>query len=134
MIDDFFLFHGSINDTDCYIIDEKDASNNFHFLENLRGDIKLGCYGHTHVRVALSLQKGKVFMEPDGELKLSAWKRYLINPGSVGQPRDRDPRASFLIYDEFNEKVDFYRTDYDLAATQEKGIKDGLPAELAGRL
>ena len=46
----------------------------------------------------------------------------------------RDPRASFLIYDEFNEKVDFYRTDYDLAATQEKVIEAGLPAELAGRL
>jgi diadenosine tetraphosphatase ApaH/serine/threonine PP2A family protein phosphatase len=86
------------------------------------------------VRVALSLQRGKVFLEPDGELKLSAWKRYLINPGSVGQSRDRDPRASFLIYDEFNEKVGFYRTDYDLAATQEKIIEAGLPMELAGRL
>ena len=134
IIDDFFLFHGSINDADRYIIDEKDASDNFHLLENLPGDIKLGFYGHTHVRVALSLQRGKVFLEPDGELKLSAWKRYLINPGSVGQPRDRDPRASFLIYDEFNEKVDFYRTDYDRAATQEKIIEAGLPVELAARL
>jgi len=96
--------------------------------------MKLGFYGHTHVRVALSLQRGNVFLEPDGELKLSAWKMYLINPGSVGQPRDSDPRASFLIYDEFNEKVNFYRVDYDIAATQEKIIEAGLPVELAGRL
>lgn len=87
-----------------------------------------------HVRVALSLQRGKVFLEPDGELKLSAWKMYLINPGSVGQPRDRDPRASFLVYDKFNEKVDFYRTDYDMVATQEKIVEAGLPVELADRL
>lgn len=133
-IERFIIFHGSIRDTDCYIIDKKDALGNFHLLENLPGDIKLGFYGHTHVRVALSLQRGKVFLEPDGELKLSAWKRYLINPGSVGQPRDRDPRASFLIYDEFNKKVDFYRTDYDRAATQKKIIEAGLPVELAARL
>ena len=133
-IEGFIIFHGSIRDTDCYIIDEKDASDNFHLLENLPCDMKLGFYGHTHVRVALSLQRGNVFLEPDGELKLSAWKMYLINPGSVGQPRDSDPRASFLIYDEFSEKVDFYRTDYDMAATQEKIIEAGLPVELAERL
>lgn len=133
-IEGFIIFHGSVRDTDRYIIDEKDASDNFHLLENLPGDIKLGFYGHTHVRVALSLQRGKVVMEPDGELKLSAWKRYLINPGSVGQPRDRDPRASFLIYDEFNKKVIFYRVDYDVAATQKKIIEAGLPVELAARL
>lgn len=130
----FIIFHGSIGDTDRYIIDERDASDNFQLLENLEGDVRLGFYGHTHVRVALSLQRGKVFLEPDEELKIAPWKRYLINPGSVGQPRDRDPSASFLIYDDFNEKVNFYRADYDMAATQEKIMEAGLPSELAQRL
>ena len=67
-------------------------------------------------------------------MMLSDWKRYLINPGSVGQPRDGEPSASFLVYDEFNEKVNFYRTDYDMAATQEKIIAAGLSVELAARL
>lgn len=133
-IDGFFIFHGSIHDTDRYIIDEKDARDNFESLNTHPDSPTAGFFGHTHVKVAVSLQRGKVFLEPDGELKLSAWKKYLINPGSVGQPRDRDPRASFLIYDEFNEKVDFFRVDYDIAATQEKIIEAGLPVELAGRL
>ena len=134
MIDDFFLFHGSINDTDRYIIDETDTQTNFDLLSKHQGEPMIGFYGHTHVRVAFSLQRGRIFMEPDEELKVSPYKRYLINPGSVGQPRDSDPRASFLIYDRFNEKVDFYRVDYDIATVQKKIIEAGLPVELADRL
>lgn len=133
-IDGFIAFHGSIHDTDRYIIDEKDALDNFQLLENLPGDVRLGFYGHTHVRSAMSCQRGKVSLESEEELRLSHWKRYLINPGSVGQPRDRDPRASFIVYDRFNEKITFYRADYDIATCQEKIIKAGLPVELATRL
>lgn len=134
MIDDFFLFHGSIHDTDRYIIDEKDTMDNFEMLSTLPGKPKTGFFGHTHVKVVLSLQRGKVLLAPDEELKLSPWKRYLINPGSVGQPRDGEPGASFLAYDEFNEKVNFHRVDYDISITQEKIIEAGLPVELAQRL
>lgn len=133
-IEGFFLFHGSIHDTDRYIIDERDALDNFHLLENLPGDIKLGFYGHTHVKVALSLQRGRVSLEQDEELKVSPWKGYLINPGSVGQPRDREPSSSFLIYNTMDERVTFHRVDYDIAATQDKIIEAGLPVELAQRL
>lgn len=134
VIDDFIIFHGSINDTDMYIIDEKDVIENFQLLEGLPDDIKTGFYGHTHVKAAMSLRRGKVFLEREEEIKLAGWKSYLINPGSVGQPRDRDPRASFLVYDRFNEKVDFYRVDYDIATAQKKIVEAGLPVELAGRL
>lgn len=133
-IEGLIAFHGSIHDTDRYIIDERDALENFQMLENLPDDVKLGFYGHTHVKVAFSLQRGRISMEPDEDIKVSPWKRYLINPGSVGQPRDRDPGASFLVYDRFNEKVTFYRADYDIATCQEKIIKAGLPVELATRL
>jgi diadenosine tetraphosphatase ApaH/serine/threonine PP2A family protein phosphatase len=130
----FAIFHGSIHDTDRYILDGQDALDNFQLLETLPGDTKIGFYGHTHVKVSLSCQRGRVFLEQGKELKLSPWKRYLINPGSVGQPRDRDPSSSFLIYDTISKKVNFYRADYDIATCQEKVIKAGLPVELAERL
>ena len=134
IVEDFFLFHASINDTDKYIVDENDVRDNFHRLEQLPNDAAIGFYGHTHVKVALSLQRGRISLEQDEELKLSPYKKYLINPGSVGQPRDGEPGASFLVYDKFNEKVIFYRVDYDVAATQKKIIEAGLPVELAARL
>lgn len=133
-VEGFFLFHGSIHDTDRYIIDERDAMDNFEMLGSIPGEPKTAFFGHTHVRVAVCLQRGKVFLEPDEELRLSAWKSYLINPGSVGQPRDREPSSSFLIYNTMDEKVTFHRVDYDIAATQDKIIEAGLPVELAQRL
>lgn len=134
IVDGFVTFHGSIHDTDRYIIDEEDTKDNFSLLEELPDDIKTGFYGHTHAKVVFSLQRGRISLEPEDELKVSPWKRYLINPGSVGQPRDRDPDASFLVYDIFNEKITFYRVSYDIATCQEKIIKAGLPVDLATRL
>lgn len=134
IIEDFFLFHGSVHDTDRYIVDENDILDNFHQLENLPNDVLIGFYGHTHVKGALSLRREKISMEPDEELKLSPYKRYLINPGSVGQPRDGESGASFLVYDKFNEHVKFYRVEYDIAAAQGKIIEAGLPWEIARRL
>lgn len=130
----FFVFHGSIHDTDRYIIDEKDALDNLELLSNLQGEPKIGFFGHTHVKVAINLQRGRIWQEHGDELKLPAWKRYLINPGSVGQPRDRDPAASFLVYNSMDERATFYRVDYDIAAAQEKIIRAGLPYALAERL
>ncbi|MBI3755336.1 MAG: hypothetical protein HY265_04145 [Deltaproteobacteria bacterium] len=60
--------------------------------------------------------------------------RYLINPGSVGQPRDGDSKESFLIYDTSAKKVEFMRISYDVDKTCKKIIAAGLPVELAERL
>jgi diadenosine tetraphosphatase ApaH/serine/threonine PP2A family protein phosphatase len=64
--------------------------------------------------------------------------RYLINPGSVGQPRDFDWRAAFTIYDDVNggsaEELLFHRVPYDVAAAQKAIIEAGLPERLASRL
>jgi len=133
-VGNFFLFHGSIRDTDRYIIDEDDVQENFYKLQSLEKSARIGFYGHTHVKAAFSQQRGKTSTEPGDELNIAQWKRYLINPGSVGQPRDREPGASFLTYDEAAENVSFYRVDYDIAAAQEKIIEAGLPIELAARL
>jgi diadenosine tetraphosphatase ApaH/serine/threonine PP2A family protein phosphatase len=60
--------------------------------------------------------------------------RYLINPGSIGQPRDNDPRAAFLLYDDNNATITFYRVPYDVAGAQKKILAAGLPERLADRL
>jgi diadenosine tetraphosphatase ApaH/serine/threonine PP2A family protein phosphatase len=59
---------------------------------------------------------------------------YLLNPGSVGQPRDHDPRAAFAIYDSELQRVDFDRAEYDPALTARKIVEAGLPEVLGLRL
>jgi len=60
--------------------------------------------------------------------------RYLINPGSVGQPRDGDPRAAYAIVDTSERRVELFRTKYPVEAAQAKIIEAGLPEVLAQRL
>ncbi len=78
------------------------------------------------------------FWSKEGEgrrvLALEDGGRYLINPGSVGQPRDGDWRAAFAILDQEQRQVEYYRTAYDLPETQEKMRKAGLPEPLIKRL
>ncbi len=133
-VDDLFIFHGSIHDTDRYILYKEDIEENFQFLEKLTGQPRIGFFGHTHVRTTYINHRDVISVDLSFELSLSPLRKYLINPGSVGQPRDYDPRASFLIYDTMEKKVTFYRTDYDIAACQDKIIKAGLPPQLATRL
>jgi diadenosine tetraphosphatase ApaH/serine/threonine PP2A family protein phosphatase len=133
-VDDFFIFHGSIHDTDRYILDKEDIKENFRLLEKLTGQPRIGFFGHTHVRTTYIYYRDVISVDLSFELSISPLRKYLINPGSVGQPRDYDPRASFLIYDTIEQKVTFYRIDYDITACQDKIIKAGLPSQLATRL
>jgi diadenosine tetraphosphatase ApaH/serine/threonine PP2A family protein phosphatase len=61
-------------------------------------------------------------------------KNYLVNPGSVGQPRDRDRRAAFAVYDSDEREILFYRVPYDIAEAQVRILQAGLPGMLAARL
>jgi diadenosine tetraphosphatase ApaH/serine/threonine PP2A family protein phosphatase len=70
---------------------------------------------------------------PDS-VKIEPNAKYFINAGSVGQPRDGDPRACYAIYDSENKMIFFRRIDYDMATTQEKILNAGLPEMLAERL
>ena len=67
-------------------------------------------------------------------IKVEQNKRYLVNVGSVGQPRDGDHRAAYVIYDTENDMIQLYRLDYDLDKAQEKIRVAGLPERLAERL
>ncbi len=92
--------------------------------------------GHSHVALAFTLADGELEGElaPEGtEIDLSSG-RWLLNPGSVGQPRDHDPRAAFLMLDFERKRARFHRVEYPVERTQEEIRERGLPETLAGRL
>ena len=93
--------------------------------------------GHTHIPITCRLDAaGEISVippRPDDPLPLCQ-DRLLINPGSVGQPRDGDPRASYAIYDSESQTLTFRRAEYDIEKTQQKILSLGLPPFLADRL
>ena len=101
-------------------------------------------FGHTHVQGAFSQQAPEwqeirplynSQNEPEEfSMEVPVGTRHLINPGSVGQPRDGDWRASFAIYDTAFERVTFHRIPYDVAAAQQAIRSARLPDRLASRL
>ena len=97
-------------------------------------------FGHTHIACVFSdsvLDLGvssELLKGPEGSLELEPEVRYLINPGSVGQPRDRDPRAAFMFYDSDKCLVRWRRVEYPVNKAQYRILKAGLPRVLADRL
>jgi len=138
LMEGFIFVHGSPQDEDEYILGPAQA------LPLLRGpEAQLVCFGHTHLQGGFTLTSAERFQSihiptsPDGltvTAPLVDSTQYLINPGSVGQPRDRDPRAAFAILDTERKEVEYYRTPYDVARTQAKMEKAGLPQPLYRRL
>ncbi len=131
--------HGSPKDEDEYILSEPSARN---ALEHTGAHVTF--FGHTHIQGAIGLQGAYVMTArpqyPDKsasgtwKLKLEPETRYLVNPGSIGQPRDGDARAAFALYDSENQSVTFYRVPYDIGMAQQRIIRAGLPDRLALRL
>jgi diadenosine tetraphosphatase ApaH/serine/threonine PP2A family protein phosphatase len=94
----------------------------------------LGFFGHTHIPHLFAEEKGEVREFVYRQVELNPAKRYFINVGSVGQPRDGDPRAAYAIYDDAARTVELRRVAYDVAAAQAKIAAAELPARLAARL
>jgi diadenosine tetraphosphatase ApaH/serine/threonine PP2A family protein phosphatase len=99
-------------------------------------DARLVLVGHSHIALALGLVDGRIGggLAPSGAEADLAAARWLLNPGSVGQPRDGDPRAAWLLLDLGEQQATFRRVDYDIAATQAEIREAGLPELLAVRL
>ena len=134
-IDDLIeICHGSPYDEDAYIFDELDA------LRAIRAATRPLClFGHTHYPVTFALADGALVGNgPSGEaasrLTLQDDVKYLLNPGSVGQPRDGDARAAYAIVDTVPKVVELYRVPYPVEQAQAKVIEAGLPDVLARRL
>lgn len=135
-VDDFQLIHGSPMDEDEYLLSVADARNVFEYLET---DITF--FGHTHLQGGYAWLGGQYVtigrMEP---FQNERWQRldpdgaWLINPGSVGQPRDGDGRAAFALYDSNAHEVLYRRVAYDHDATRRKIERAGLPDVLGSRL
>lgn len=90
-------------------------------------------FGHTHVPVAFirdSVVRGGTY----SKFKVEAGRKYFVNVGAVGQPRDGNPKASYVIYDMTEGSIELRRLDYDIPAAQRKILAAGLPARLAERL
>jgi diadenosine tetraphosphatase ApaH/serine/threonine PP2A family protein phosphatase len=128
------ICHGSPFDEDAYIFDELDA---VRALKTSRRPLCL--FGHSHSPVTYELSDERVETIDGAEaaaatLRLLDGSKYLLNPGSVGQPRDGDPRAAYAIVDTTVNAVELYRVDYSVGETQAKVVKAGLPDVLAQRL
>jgi len=89
---------------------------------------------HTHVPVIFVENEDKIGVIRDWEVELEEGSRYIVNVGSVGQPRDRDSRAAYAIYDTEAEKVEIRRVSYDVGSAADKILKAELPELLAERL
>jgi diadenosine tetraphosphatase ApaH/serine/threonine PP2A family protein phosphatase len=132
--------HGSPLDEDEYLITVRDA-----WLPLSQSPARINFFGHTHVQGGFATNGEEWFqLKPqfsasgadDYELPLRENARYLINPGSVGQPRDGDWRAAFAVYEieDGMRRIMFYRVPYDVKQAQGKILAAGLPDRLATRL
>ncbi len=133
VIDRFItICHGSTFDEDYYVFSQFEATESFKFMGT-----SIGFFGHTHFPIVYYLRNEKLDIVPLNEntrIKLDANTRYLINPGSIGQPRDKNPASSFIVFDSGKMEISFNRFSYDVTKTQKKIREAGLPELLASRL
>lgn len=90
--------------------------------------------GHSHVALHYRVSDGMLLLAGDGTHLGLTGDRWLLNPGSVGQPRDTDPRAAWMLLDLESRRASFHRVEYDVAKTQQEIRDRGLPEALAARL
>jgi predicted phosphodiesterase len=128
------ICHGAPYDEDAYIFDEADAR-----LALQSTTRPLCLFGHTHYPITFELANGSFTSigpatEMEARLELKDGVKYLVNPGSVGQPRDGDARAAYAIVDARSKYIDLFRLMYPIEVTQRKIVDAGLPEVLARRL
>ena len=125
------LVHGTLSrpqDFD-YMIDGYQAMKSFYALE-----VQICFIGHTHIPGIFVEEQGKILYTRDAVIPVRNNKRYIVNAGSIGQPRDGDSRACFCIYDDAASRIEFKRIPYDIESAQRKILAAGLPKGLAHRL
>lgn len=135
--DGIVLVHGALQDEDEYVFTPQQALDGL-----LDSNARVTFFGHTHHQGGFSyededlevLQIRPRTSEPFAALRIEPGRRYLLNPGSIGQPRDGDPRAAFAIADLEHNVVEFWRVPYDIQAVQKRMRSAHLPEPLVLRL
>lgn len=135
--DDITLVHGAVADEDEYVFAPAQALDSL-----LESPTEVTFFGHTHFQGGFSYRNNRldvIQLKPRegtnfAALQLETGTRYLLNPGSIGQPRDGDSRAAFAIADLAHHVTEFWRVPYDVGSVQERMRKAGLPEPLALRL
>ncbi len=129
--DELVFVHGSLEEPARfhYLVHPPDAYRNFLLLKE-----KILFVGHTHYPITYVWQKENILKVFEPEIEILAEDKYIVNVGSVGQPRDRDRRACFCIYDSEKKRIIFKRLNYNFKQAAEKILNAGLPYFLAERL
>jgi predicted phosphodiesterase len=130
MVTNFTIVHATLDGPQRwgYVFDKLAAAASFTYQNT-----SVCFFGHTHVPVAFmkdSVVRGGTY----SKFKLEAGKKYFVNVGAVGQPRDNNPKSAYVIYDTHEATIELRRLDYDIAAAQKKILAAGLPERLAERL
>lgn len=127
---DFTIVHATLDTPSSwgYITNKFDAMASFSYQYT-----PVCFFGHTHAP-KFYVKGSSVSVHPGLNLDLEGGKKYFINVGSVGQPRDGDPRPSYAVYDVAAQRITVRRIEYDMATAQRKILDAGLPPMLAERL
>ncbi|GMW00660.1 MAG: hypothetical protein AMXMBFR84_17970 [Candidatus Hydrogenedentota bacterium] len=129
--DHFLAAHGSPTDRDCYMFTWEDILPHMTYLEER--NLQVCFFGHTHSPGIFS-SDGTYTVDDDSRFALGDGKLFFINPGSVGQPRDGDSRASFGLFDSESKVFELVRQEYDIDQAAQRIVDAELPPFLAERL
>lgn len=127
----FLAVHGAPGDRDMYLFSWEDVIPHLPVMND--NGCSLCLFGHTHTPGIFSAD-GVYTVEEDGKFELGGGKAFFINPGSVGQPRDGDPRAAFGILDTDKNVYEQVRVSYPVEMAYSRVLEAGLPPFLAERL
>ncbi len=129
-VETFTIVHSTLDTPEMwgYVFDKLEAEANFNYQTT-----SICFYGHTHVPLAFEKSDG-IRSGLYTRVRVAMGKKYFINVGSVGQPRDGDPRAAYVIYDMVENVIELRRVPYDFTVTQQKILDAGLPSRVAARL
>jgi len=128
----FVLVHGALTDRDDYILTQEDLARNHELLETR--DEHICFFGHTHTPLFSGGGRVKIRIPSTLSFDVLPDERYLVNPGSVGQPRDKIPLASYALYEPAEWRLSIVRVPYDIEAAQKKMVGARLPERLWKRL
>jgi len=130
-VENFTLVHSTLDMPEKwgYVFDRYEAEAHFAYQRT-----PVCFFGHTHVPMLFEKTSADLRQTAFERVMITLGKRYFINVGSVGQPRDGDPRAAYAVYDMPQKAIELRRIEYDIAKAQKKILDAGLPERLARRL